>query len=164
MSCLEKYIKYLDKKTDLNVKSANLATYIRSPATDVELYILERSPLVTVIPQNYRAISQVLSAKECYDPVDLGEFAPTDHFKRRSWLTNLKLHFPISVYRYQHGNALGTQNFAWRIPDNPEDRDETEQARATSKLIEQMPRYCTRAIRRDYLNTYYLAKALTRAF
>lgn len=157
VSCLEKYIRYLDKKTELNAKSNTLTTCIRNPATDIEVHIRERSSLVALIPQVYKAVSQVLSGKESYQPVDLGEFAPTDRFERRSWLNNLQLHFPVSIYRYQHGNALGTQNFVWRIPDNPEDRDETEQACTISKLNEQMPKYSTRAMKRDYLNTYYYA-------
>ena len=52
-----------------------------------------------------------------YQPVFFNEHAPEDRFDRRKWLNDLQFPFTIMLYRYPHGNHLGTMNFAWKFSE-----------------------------------------------
>ena len=57
------------------------------------------------------------------------------------------------LYRYAYGNHLGTLMYTWRIPES-QPVDETTVSRIFTQLNGQHPRYCTRAMRQDFLEKY----------
>lgn len=77
---------------------------------------------------------------------------------RKNWLDKLQL---VKMYRYSHGNSIGTMTFLWRIPtDSPE--DPTVTAQAISSLNSRQKQYCTRQMRKHFLMKYgQFMKALT---
>lgn len=66
----------------------------------------------------YSELQQKLESLPLYKPLYVNDMAPTDRFERRKWVSNLKVSFPIMLYKYAYGNNLGTLLYAWRIPVN----------------------------------------------
>ena len=74
-------------------------------------------------------------------------------YVRKHWLDKLQLEVPIQMYRFSHGNNLGTLNFVWRLPsDSPEDPSST--AKAIADLNKQQKLFCTRQMRKDFVSKY----------
>ena len=84
-------------------------------------------------------------------PVFLNDFAPKDRYERRKWLNNLQLSVTITLYRYPHGNHLGTINFAWKVPDEV---DQTLNHQTIAQLNTSQKLYFTRQMRMDFLDKY----------
>lgn len=57
-----------------------------------------------------------------YELVCVNEFAPVDHFLRRTYINELSL--SVYVYRMAYGNAFGTGNFLWKIEQFLSDHEE----------------------------------------
>ena len=57
----------------------------------------------------------------------------------------------ISLFRYPHGNYLGTLNFIWRAPDTEETSEhyETLKAKMITRINDTIPIYCTRQMRKN---------------
>lgn len=74
-------------------------------------------------------------------------------YVRKHWLDKLQLEFPIQIYRFTHGNSLGTMTFIWQLPsESPE--DPTLTAKAITTLSSQQKLFCTRQMRKDFLTKY----------
>ena len=58
------------------------------------------------------------------------------------------------MYSYQHGNFKGTEHFVWRIPRDPNCRSDTSNARVISRLNEQMDKYATRPMEKEFIDKY----------
>ena len=43
------------------------------------------------------------------------DFSPDDRFQRKNWFANFKLAIPCMLYRFMHGNNLGTLSFVWLV-------------------------------------------------
>ena len=86
-----------------------------------------------------------------YHPVFLNDFAPEDRFDRRKWINKLQLPVTIFMYRYPHGNNLGTLNFAWKVPI---EIDPTQNQRTIAQLNNSQKLFYTREVRREFLDKY----------
>lgn len=55
------------------------------------------------------------------------------------------------LFRYPHGNYLGTFNFIWRAPDTEETNEcyETLKAQMITCINDAIPIYCTRQMRKN---------------
>ena len=74
-------------------------------------------------------------------------------YLRKRWLDKLQLEFPIQMYRFSHGNNIGTITFVWRLPsDSPEDSSST--AKAIANCNKQQKLFCTRQMRKDFVSKY----------
>jgi hypothetical protein len=71
--------------------------------------------------------------------------------QRYRYIKDLQIQFPVTLYRYYHGNYLGTLNYIWKVPINPEKRSETAQARVLATIQEKLPQYFTRQMRKNAL-------------
>ena len=96
-----------------------------------------------------------------YEPIFVNEFAPSDLYERRKWVSGIKVSFPIMLYKYVYGNHLGTLNqiCAWKIPEN-EPVDNTITSLIFMQLSTKQLHFSTRGMRQDFLNRYSrIAKA-----
>ena len=57
----------------------------------------------------------------------------------------------MHLFRYPHGNYLGTLNFIWRAPNAEEINDfyETLKAQMITRINDTIPVYCTRQMRKN---------------
>jgi hypothetical protein len=61
--------------------------------------------------------------------------------------------FKVGIYTYHHGNVINT-TFVWKIdPDADESLAFEKNYEIRNKLKESMPRYATRAMRKEFVNT-----------
>ena len=77
----------------------------------------------------------LLLDKPMYCPIFLNELAPDDRYQRKNWVAGLKLEFPVMMYRFMHGNNLGTMIFLWKTPDTG------GEATLNAKLITRAKKY-----------------------
>lgn len=149
VECMNKYRSYLGDVCD----RMNILHHSVSPARSISDHMLvlvhEASESV---PAEYQLLFEAL--EDVYKPVHLEEFAPEDRFKRRQWLDRLALSVPFVMYCYQHGNFKGTEHFLWHIPSDPSCRSDTSNARVISQLNEQMDKYATRAMKKEFIDKY----------
>ena len=90
----------------------------------------------------------------------LNDLAPKDRYERRKWINNLKLPVTLTLYRYPHGNNLGTMNFAWKVPDEV---DQTLNHQTIAQLNKSQKLYFTRQMRTDFLDKYtHLSSRVSR--
>lgn len=89
-----------------------------------------------------------------YKSIDLDLFCPSDRDKRRKYIKELKLSVPIMIYRMSYGGNLGTLNFVWSVPIDDSPERATTNARIMSKIADNLPKYSTRAMKRDFINMY----------
>ncbi len=99
----------------------------------------------------YLEVEEVLSTANEYEPVFLNDFAPDDRYQRRHWIDNLRLQFPVMMYKYAIGSSVGTMCFAWKVPHNI---DHTTISQIIAKLNSTQSVYATRAMRKDFLDKY----------
>ena len=102
----------------------------------------------------YDELKNDLSSTDIYKPLCLQDYAPKDRYDRRDWLQNLQLPFPVSVYTYCSGNYYGNTTYAWRLPEDLNDRSDESQMNAISQVRETIPIYSTRAMRMDFINKF----------
>ena len=98
----------------------------------------------------FQPLEQALQAKECYQSVQMAEFAPHESTKRYEYMKKLKtcgLPFPCALVTYSHGNNIGKLNFIWRV----DGKDESSFAKSQSeieRIKHMLPVFKTRAMRR----------------
>ena len=101
----------------------------------------------------YCQIQEKLSSLPLYQPVFVNDYSPSDRYVCKHWLNNLQLEFPVKMYRYSHGNSLGSMTFLWRLPSDSSE-DSTSTAKAITCLNSKQKLYHTRQMRRDFLIQY----------
>ena len=155
---IKKYERYLHGSTERANVIHHSNQLVRSPVDHVTLQTI--SATSEPVLNDYAELTQTLQEYPNYQPVFLNDFAPTDHYERRKWVNNLQLSFVITVYRYPHGNNLGTMNFAWKVPDEV---DQTLSHQTIARLNKSQKLYYTRQMKRDFLDTYtHLASKVSR--
>lgn len=55
----------------------------------------------------------------------------------------------FTLYRYYHGNYLGTLNFIWKTPDSISEQDKSQEAKMLTLANEMIPSYFTRQMRKN---------------
>ena len=111
------------------------------------------------VSSEYCDFEEKLSDVAMYEPIFVNEFAPSDRYERRKWVSGIKVSFPIMLYKYVYGNHLGTLICAWKIPEN-EPVDNTITSLIFMQLSTKQLHFSTRGMRQDFLNRYSrIAKA-----
>ncbi|PKC00199.1 hypothetical protein RhiirA5_428550 [Rhizophagus irregularis] len=101
---------------------------------------------------------------ELFDFVDLDQYAPNDPIKKHNFIRDIQLSVPAGLYRYPHGNYLGTLNFIWRAPDIEEASEyyKTLKAQMITRINDIIPIYCTRQMKKNYSLVCHLSKSVLR--
>ena len=55
----------------------------------------------------YILLENKLQELELFQPFHTGMFDPESHYKRRHWLSNLKLKFTVAMMTQQYGGNIG---------------------------------------------------------
>ena len=149
VACMNKYRGYLnDVCTRMTVLHHSIDP-ARTPSDHMIVTVHEASDSV---PREYQQLQDSLG--DTYEPIHLEELAPEDRFERRAWLDHVALSVPFVMYCYQHGNFKGTEHFLWHIPHEHSCRSDTFNARVISRLNEQMDKYATRAMKKEFIDKY----------
>ena len=104
-----------------------------------------------VLPEN-KKLDDIMCETKDYVFVDLEGFCPEDRLKRRTYINNIKLSVPVVLYRVAFGGAVGTHNFLWCVPEK--DGDMELNMKVVTKINKSLPKYCNRAVKRQFLNKY----------
>ena len=149
VDAMHKYSEYLKDK------SSKVVEHHQSPepsqsnnnATLIVCNAVQGPPL-----PEYVSIEETLRPLPMFTPVCLMEYAPDEKYARRKWLANLRFPFPVHMYRYAYGNALGTITYVWKTPDGPVDQTAVSHVFADLTMLQK--KYSTRAMRQDFLSKY----------
>jgi len=155
---MKQYCDYLKKHTETMKLAHSSTTVLRQVEENI---MLETRVSVPQCNAAYGQIQEKLLSLPFYEPVFVNDFSPLNRYERKHWLEKLHLEFPVKMYRYSHGNNVGTMTFLWCLPsDSPE--DSTSTAQAISILNTKQKQYYTRQMRRDFLSRYsHFVKAPT---
>ncbi|PKC75593.1 hypothetical protein RhiirA1_448643 [Rhizophagus irregularis] len=85
-------------------------------------------------PANNAKLNDVILRCGFYQYMDIYSYLPIDIMKRYRYLKNLQLTCPIGIYRYAQENYL----------------DETEKVRMLAEIHEELPKYFTQQMRKNY--------------
>lgn len=151
VEALKQYLNYLKKHNEA-MKVVHSSSSIMRPVE--ENILLETRIPVPSVCEPYQQLQEKLSTLELYHPLFLNDFSPSDRYVRKHWLNDLQLEFPVKMYRFCHGNSLGTMTFIWRLPSDISSEDGTATAQAIATLNSQQLQYCTRQMRKDFINQY----------
>lgn len=138
----DKYRTYLQQQRDSSVVNRSSLTPCRTISESIELFPV---PVVTHCKPEYSRIQQIILDKDHYQPILLSEFAPDDRHARKNWLSQLQLEVPAMMYRFMHGNNLGTLAFLWKTPK--EGGEATSNAKLVTELNSRQKVYSTREMR-----------------
>ena len=144
---MSKYKSYLTSKC-AQVKEHHQSVMVPPASERDNTSLLTLPGTEEPVSLEYSELQQKLESLPLYKPLYVNDMAPTDRFERRKWVSNLKVSFPIILYKYAYGNNLGTLLYAWRIPVN-EPPDSLVVGQVFSQLSSQQKFYSTRAMRRD---------------
>ena len=123
---------------------------------DIDRHVQALSSLLCPVPQCdpvYCQIQEKLSSLPLYQTVFVNDYSPSDRYVHKHWLNNLQLEFPVKMYRYSHGNSLGSMTFLWHLPSDSSE-DSTSTAKAITCLNSKQKLYHTRQMSRDFLIQY----------
>ena len=145
----DKYRVYLKQQNDAVKLNQSSLTPARTISESIELTYV---PVVEECDSRYTAVQASLEEKAMYCPMFVNEFAPKDRHQRRNWIAGLTLQCPAMMYRFMHGNNLGTLVFLWKIP--AEGGEATQNAKLVTELNQRQKVYSTREMRRDFIQRY----------
>ena len=150
VEAIHRYREYLQQRTVAIQAVHKQSEPQRSIESNVRMYPL---PVTSGGSNDYKQLDEVLSSKPEYFPVCLNDFAPSDRYTRRHWLDKLGLPYKVMLMQYPYGNNLGTLSFAWKVPQQA---DETLNARVMLQASQDVQKYSTREMRRDFIDKYQL--------
>lgn len=147
---MKQYCDYLKKHNETMKVTHSSTEVVRQVEENI---LLEVRPSVLQCDPTYSEIQAKLCSLPPYEPVFVNDYSPPDRYVRKHWLEKLVLEFPVKLYRFSHGNNVGTMIFIWRLPlDSLEDHTST--AQAISILNKKQKQYYTRQMRKDFLSRY----------
>ena len=96
-------------------------------------------------PSNYEPLASLLRNSEDYQWHNIDDILPTKAQNRYVYFQNIAADSCFTLYRYYHGNYLGTLNFIWKVPSVTSGlRNKTREAKNISEIYDKIPVYSTR--------------------
>ena len=121
---------------------------IRNGRDDITVEDIEA---VDLYPPQYESLAQLLHESNDYDLLNIDNLLPSKPQDTYLFFQNICTDVPFTLYRYYHGNYLGTLNFVWKIPFLDK-CDKTREAKNISAAYDQIPIYCTRQMQKNVIN------------
>ena len=153
LACISGYKRHLEKANvhmnDLH-RSLNPA---RSPTDDSssELKTLTATTRSHEEQNRYLTLEQTLQDKDYYsEPVFVNDLAPPKPQEAHIYYENIKLPFAVQLFKYNHGNYLGTLYFVWRVNSDPAEQNFTAMKRCMDYVEGHIPVYHSREMRRQF--------------
>ena len=148
ISCVQKYMEYLENVNRSVNTIRNAMQPARNPLDNSDIKILIEC-FRQDLKDCYKSLATKIRETNAYEVVLLDEYLPQNKYERYNFIQNLQLDSTIMLYRYYHGNYLGTLNFIWRIPLDPNERSDNLQAKIIIEIQEKLPHYFTRGMRKN---------------
>ena len=98
-----------------------------------------------------------LQNSDYYELISLDTYLPDDKRAHYEFISNLEVNFAFTLYRYYHGNYLGTLNFIWKLPDF-DDRSKTKEAQLILLANETVPTFFTRQMKKNVIEKVSIRK------
>ena len=158
-TCLDKYAEYLTSSTKRVNAMHSMLEPARCPGdgSSSNLKRIESCARPEAIIRRYKDLEQVLAPQDVYgDPVFVVDYCPTDRRERYVYLQELCFPFAVEVFRYHQGGNRGTLTWIWKAPSEPGQSDNSKSCSLVNKLLEDVPVYHTRAMRREFVQRYGL--------
>ncbi|CAB4491167.1 unnamed protein product [Rhizophagus irregularis] len=132
---------------------------VRNGRDDITVEDIEA---VDLYPSQYEFLAQLLRESNDYDLLNIDHLLPPKPQNIYLFFQNICADVSFTLYRYYHGNYLGTLNFVWKIP-SLDKCDKTKEAKNISAAYDQIPIYCTRQMRKNVINKYSLIVKASRS-
>ncbi|CAB4425636.1 unnamed protein product [Rhizophagus irregularis] len=124
---------------------------VRNGRDDITVEDIEA---VDLYPSQYEFLAQLLRESNNYDLLNIDHLLPSKPQNIYFFFQNICADVSFTLYRYYHGNYLGTLNFVWKIP-SLDKCDKTKEAKNISAAYDQIPIYCTRQMRKNVINKVF---------
>ena len=157
LEAIHHYVMYLQQHTASMQQLHHQCEPPRTLDSNVCMYSLPASKCCS---STYTEITDALTAKPEYSPLCLNDFAPVNRYIRRHWLDKLALPYRVMVMKYPHGNCLGTLCFIWKIT---EQIDETRNASVVLQLSQEVHKFSTREMRREFTGKYHHVASISKS-
>ncbi|CAB4378756.1 unnamed protein product [Rhizophagus irregularis] len=146
---IKKYTEHLETTNDNMKRIHESGNPVREPSSNCNIHLISKND--EEIDERYFELDSDLKNNELFDFVDLDQYAPNDPIKKHNFIQDIQLPVPAGLYRYPHGNYLGTLNFIWRVPDIEEASEyyETLKAQMITHINDIIPIYCTRQMKKN---------------
>jgi hypothetical protein len=143
---IRKYISYLE-----SVNNGMILNHLRNEPTrnlldNITLEIRNKQKNFNL---KFKDISDLLHNSDFYELHFLDNYLPQDKKVRYEFINELNIDCTFTLYRYYHGNYLGTLNFIWKIPDSISEQDKNQEAQMLALANEMVPSYFTRQMRKN---------------
>jgi hypothetical protein len=119
-------------------------------------YITKRTEVAGCL----KPLNDVLQSKSTYQPVFVGDFAPSDRRQRYSYIKEVEKGLLISTVflTYSPGGSAVNHHFIWRVPDSFDVdaaiSENPENQQVIDAIKRELPVYHTRAMRRQFVDMY----------
>lgn len=143
---IQKYISYLELVNDEMILNHSKNEPTRNLLDNITLEI--RNKQRNFNPK-FKNISDLLQNSDFYELHLLDNYLPQDKRMRYNFINELNVDCTFTLYRYYHGNYLGTLNFIWKIPDSISEQDKSQDAQMLTLANEMIPSYFTRQMRKN---------------
>ncbi|CAB4435152.1 unnamed protein product [Rhizophagus irregularis] len=110
---------------------------VRNGRDDITVEDIEA---VDLYPSQYEFLAQLLHESNDYDLLNIDHLLPSKPQNIYLFFQNICADVSFTLYRYYHGNYLGTLNFVWKIP-SLDKCDKTKEAKNISAAYDQIPIY-----------------------
>ena len=151
-SSMSKYHSFLTGMQKRTTANQNKTEPVRSFHDSWSMKVVDHA--TSEIKPEYRALDQALRGMSDYEALDLCDFEPTHKDDRRKWIQDLCLSCSITHFTYAYGNYLGNMNVVWKIPGKIEERKPSEDARLVNLTRENIMKFATRKMRKDFVDRY----------
>lgn len=150
---ITKYIRTLQEQQRRNELRNTMASKasICSTESNFKIKTVEK---IAKIDDDYVEVNLATEKLETYECLSLTDYVPDERFKRRWWLENLKLEFPINLYSYFPGGCAQGLHFIWKVPENKTERSDNITLKVIATIQKNVPKYANRAMRRDFIERY----------
>ncbi|CAJ0895890.1 20155_t:CDS:2, partial [Entrophospora sp. SA101] len=108
-----------------------------------------------VYPPQYKPLVTLLKESNYYEILNIDDLLTSKPQENYLYFQNICTDTSFTMYRYYHGNYLGTLNFVWKISQINE-HDKNKETRNISKIYEEIPIYFTRQMKKSVINKYSL--------
>ncbi|GBB99535.1 hypothetical protein RclHR1_03550015 [Rhizophagus clarus] len=150
---IRKYVSYLESVNNEMITNHSRSKLTRNLLDNITFEIRYKQKNFNL---KFKAISDLLQNSDFYELHLLDNYLPQDKKARYEFINELQVNCTFTLYRYYHGNYLGTLNFIWKIPDLISEQDKSQEAQMLTLANEMIPSYFTRQMRKNATEKYSL--------
>ena len=112
-------------------------------------------------------VCEALKQTDCYDTISVRDFAPVDRRERYAYIRQLERGLSVRcvMITRSFGSNIGNYRFIWKIPEHVTlENALTENQRVVSKILQDLPMYHTRCMRREFVSKFGRISPTTKPF